>query len=108
MTLYWTESQEAPTFNNYFVVYEQADPNHDINNDYVSSADPHLVQDGTTKRYSISKAHLVEGGYFGTLLVHVSGHSLDAVAPWFTEEVLYTPTETGMHNHSVTILLVDI
>lgn len=95
LNLYWIEPQEAPSFSNYFVVYEQADPNHDVNNDYVSSTDPNLVQDGTSKRYSISKAHLVEGGYFGSLLIHVSGHSLDAGAPWFTEEVLYNPMETG-------------
>lgn len=97
LTLYWTEPQEAPSFSNYFAVYEQADPNHDINNDYVSPSDLNLGHNGTSKSYSISKAHLVEGGYFGPLLIHVYGHSVEAGASWYTEEVLYNPTETGVY-----------
>lgn len=97
LILYWTEPQEAPSFSNYFAVYEQADPNHDINNDFVSLSELSLAQD-RTKAYSISKAHLVERGYFGPLLIYVYGQSAEAGASssWYTEEVLYNPAETGM------------
>ena len=97
LTLYWTEPQEAPSFINYIAVYEQADPSHAIRNDYVPPSELNLVQDEASKAYSISKAHLVEGGYFGPLLIHVRGQS--GGASWNTEEVLYNPTETGIFIH---------